>query len=113
VSTELAERAAGEAEAREAGCRAAAEQIRVSQARIEAARARLERTLLRAPFAGTVAEINGELGEFVTPSPVGIRRRRLWTSWTRAASTSRRRSTRWTRRACARHAGAGDPRRVP
>jgi len=72
VSTELAERAAGEAEAREAGCRAAAEQIRVSQARIEAARARLERTLLRAPFAGTVAEINGELGEFVTPSPVGI-----------------------------------------
>lgn len=72
VSTELAERAAGEAEAREAGCRAAAEQTRVSQARIEAARARLERTLLRAPFAGTVAEINGELGEFVTPSPVGI-----------------------------------------
>jgi HlyD family secretion protein len=72
VSTELAERAAGEAEAREAGCRAAAPQIRVSQARIEAARARLERTLLRAPFAGTVAEINGELGEFVTPSPVGI-----------------------------------------
>jgi HlyD family secretion protein len=72
VSTELAERAAGEADAREAACRAAAEQIRVSQARIEAARARLERTLLRAPFAGTVAEINGEIGEFVTPSPVGI-----------------------------------------
>ena len=72
VSTELAERAAGEADAREAGCRAAAEQIRVSEARIEAARARLERTMLRAPFAGTVAEINGELGEFVTPSPVGI-----------------------------------------
>jgi len=72
VSTELAERAAGEADAREAGCRAAAEQIRVSQARIEAAQARLERTLLRAPFAGTVAEINGEIGEFVTPSPVGI-----------------------------------------
>jgi HlyD family secretion protein len=71
-STELAERAAGEAEAREAACRAAGEQVRVSEARIEAARARLERTLLRAPFAGTVAEINGELGEFVTPSPVGI-----------------------------------------
>ncbi|WP_020683221.1 efflux RND transporter periplasmic adaptor subunit [Marinobacterium rhizophilum] len=27
---------------------------------------------LRAPFAGTVAEINGEPGEFVTPSPPGI-----------------------------------------
>jgi HlyD family secretion protein len=72
VSTELAERAAGEAAAREAACRAAAEQIRVSQSRVEAAQARLERTLLRAPFAGTVAEINGEIGEFVTPSPVGI-----------------------------------------
>ena len=72
VSVELAERADGEADSREAACRAAAAQIRVSQARIDAARARLERTLLRAPFAGTVAEINGELGEFVTPSPVGI-----------------------------------------
>ena len=72
VSTELAERAAGQAEAQEAGCRAAAEQVRVGLARIDAARARLERTLLRAPFAGTVAEINGEIGEFVTPSPVGI-----------------------------------------
>lgn len=72
VSTELAERAAGEAEARAAACRAATEQVRVSEARIDAARARLERTLLRSPFAGTVAEINGEIGEFVTPSPVGI-----------------------------------------
>jgi HlyD family secretion protein len=34
--------------------------------------AQLERTRLRAPFAGIIAEINGELGEFVTPSPVGI-----------------------------------------
>jgi HlyD family secretion protein len=35
-------------------------------------RAQLKRTQLRAPFAGVIAEINGELGEFVTPSPVGI-----------------------------------------
>jgi HlyD family secretion protein len=34
--------------------------------------AQLERSQLRAPFAGVIAEINGELGEFVTPSPVGI-----------------------------------------
>lgn len=32
----------------------------------------LDRTQLRAPFAGVVAEINGELGEFVTPSPPGV-----------------------------------------
>ena len=72
VSTELAERAAGDADAREAACRAATEQVRVAESRIDAARATLERTLLRAPFEGTVAEINGEIGEFVTPSPVGI-----------------------------------------
>jgi HlyD family secretion protein len=72
VSVEQAERAAGDADSREAACRAATEQVKVSQARIDAARARLERTLLRAPFAGTVAEINGEVGEFVTPSPIGI-----------------------------------------
>jgi HlyD family secretion protein len=34
--------------------------------------ASLARTQLRAPFAGIVAEVNGEIGEFVTPSPVGI-----------------------------------------
>jgi HlyD family secretion protein len=72
VSTELSDRAAGEADSSEAACRAAGEQVKVSQARIDAARASLERTMLRAPFAGTVAEINGEVGEFVTPSPVGI-----------------------------------------
>ncbi|MBT8128461.1 MAG: efflux RND transporter periplasmic adaptor subunit, partial [Gammaproteobacteria bacterium] len=32
----------------------------------------LERTRLVAPFSGIVAEVNGEIGEFVTPSPVGI-----------------------------------------
>jgi HlyD family secretion protein len=72
VSVEQADRAAGAAESQEAACRAAAEQIQVSNARIDAARARLDRTILRAPFAGIVAEINGEIGEFVTPSPVGI-----------------------------------------
>jgi HlyD family secretion protein len=32
----------------------------------------LDRTQLRAPFAGVVAEINGEVGEYVTPSPPGV-----------------------------------------
>ena len=32
----------------------------------------LDDTLLRAPFAGIVAEINGEIGEYVTPSPPGV-----------------------------------------
>jgi HlyD family secretion protein len=72
VSEEQAERAVGDADARGAACAAARENARVSDARVEVARATLDRTILRAPFDGVVAEINGELGEFVTPSPVGI-----------------------------------------
>jgi HlyD family secretion protein len=72
VSVELAERAAGQAEGTAAACRAANEQVKVSSARIDEATASLERTRLRAPFTGIVAEINGEIGEFITPSPVGI-----------------------------------------
>lgn len=66
------EKAVGEADARAAACDAGRDQEKVSQARVDVARANLERTILRAPFAGVVAEINGEVGEFVTPSPVGI-----------------------------------------
>jgi len=72
ISDEQADRTVGDAEARAAGCAAARENARVSQARVEVARANLDRTILRAPFDGVIAEINGELGEFVTPSPVGI-----------------------------------------
>ena len=72
VSVELADRAAGQADGAAAACRAANEQVRVSSARIDAANAALDRTRLRAPFDGIVAEINGEIGEFITPSPVGV-----------------------------------------
>jgi HlyD family secretion protein len=72
VAEDAAQRVIGEADARDAGCRAASQDIKVAAARVDAARAMLERTRVRAPFAGTVAEINGELGEFVTPSPVGV-----------------------------------------
>lgn len=72
LAEELAERAIGEAAARAAACAAAGENARVAEARIDVARANLDRTILRAPFDGVIAEINGEIGEFVTPSPVGI-----------------------------------------
>jgi len=65
-------RAVGEASAQKAGCAAARDVVKVSEAQVDIRIARLERTLLRAPFDGVIAEINGELGEFVTPSPVGI-----------------------------------------
>jgi HlyD family secretion protein len=72
VSEEISDRAVGEARARRASCDAATANIQSSLSRIDVVRAQLERTRLRAPFTGTVAEINGELGEFVTPSPVGV-----------------------------------------
>ena len=44
----------------------------VSEARVGVTEATLEKTRLIAPFDGVVAEINGELNEYVTPSPIGI-----------------------------------------
>jgi HlyD family secretion protein len=72
ASEEDADRALGISESSAAACTAAEDTARVSMARIEVTQASLERTRLVAPFSGIIAEINGELGEFVTPSPVGI-----------------------------------------
>lgn len=72
ASDEDADRASTNALATRAACTAARAQADVSQARIDVATAQLERSRLRAPFSGTIAEINGELGEFVTPSPTGV-----------------------------------------
>ena len=72
ASEEAIDKADGEASARQAACNAANTSIEVSQARVDVAAAALARTRLLAPFDGTVAEVNGELGEFLTPSPVGV-----------------------------------------
>ncbi len=72
VAEEIVDRATTEAKAREAACQAAQAAREVSRASTAAARADLARTVLRAPFDGVVAEVNAELGEFVTPSPPGI-----------------------------------------
>ena len=72
ASQEDTEQAVGESKAQRAACRAAQAQVHVSAAKVKVDEAALHRTILRAPFPGTIAEINGELSEFVTPSPVGI-----------------------------------------
>jgi len=72
TSEEAADQAQGRAESTAAGCTAAEDATRVAEARVDVTRAHLERTQLYAPFGGVIAEINGEVGEFVTPSPVGI-----------------------------------------
>lgn len=61
-----------EAKARQATCEAMRADAGQARERIAVAQAMLERTQLRAPFAGIVAEVTGELGEFTTPSPPGI-----------------------------------------
>jgi len=72
ASEELAEKAQGNAKASEAACDAAKDRRKVASSRIEVVKAAIERTIIRAPFDGVVAEINGEIGEFVTPSPLGV-----------------------------------------
>lgn len=72
VSEDRVDRAVTDAIAGAAACRAARAATQVSNKRVSATRAALERTVLRAPFDGIVAEINAKLGEFVTPSPPGI-----------------------------------------
>ena len=65
ASEEAKEAAVTNAESGLAACNAA-------KAQVEVTKASLERTQLIAPFGGFVAEIEGELGEYVTPSPVGV-----------------------------------------
>jgi len=55
-----------------AACQSARSSIAVANAQLQVANSALERTIVRAPFDGIVAEVNAELGEFVTPSPPGI-----------------------------------------
>jgi HlyD family secretion protein len=72
VSPQRGETVDAEARARQASCDAAASDVKRAQAQIQVTQAGLERTVLAAPFAGIVARITGELGEYATPSPPGI-----------------------------------------
>jgi len=72
VSEERVDRADSEAQAKRAGCDSARAQVQEAQARIGASRADTTRSVVRAPFDGIVAEVNGEVGEYLTPSPPGI-----------------------------------------
>jgi len=72
VSEEQVDQAVSTARAADAACEAAQATAAVSRARVGVTEATLEKTRLVAPFDGVVAEINGELSEYVTPSPIGI-----------------------------------------
>ncbi|MFT5394476.1 MAG: HlyD family secretion protein [Gammaproteobacteria bacterium] len=72
LSEEAADKAATEALSGEAACVAAGASAQVAVRRAEVARHALEKTVLRAPFGGVIAEVNAKLGEYLTPSPPGI-----------------------------------------
>jgi HlyD family secretion protein len=72
VSINAIDTARASAEAKRASCQTARADVAQAEANIRLARVQLDRTVLIAPFDGTVAKIVGELGEFSTPSPPGI-----------------------------------------
>ena len=72
VSQERSDDADAKALARQASCDALTTDVKRAQAQIQVVQSGLERTVLTAPFAGIVARITGEIGEYATPSPPGI-----------------------------------------
>lgn len=72
VSSSREESARTEARAKRAACAAAKADVAQFQAKVEATRVEQGRTVLYAPFDGTIAEIVGEVGEYSTPSPPGV-----------------------------------------
>ncbi|MDP5238542.1 efflux RND transporter periplasmic adaptor subunit [Uliginosibacterium sp. 31-16] len=61
-----------EADARRAACETARAEVKSSDAKLASVKIEQRRTVLIAPFAGTVAKIVGEVGEYTMPSPPGI-----------------------------------------
>ena len=72
VSPSREESARTDAEVRRAACATARADIAQAEARLKSTRVDQGRVALYAPFAGTVAKIVGELGEYSTPSPPGV-----------------------------------------
>jgi HlyD family secretion protein len=72
ASRDQLDQAATRAEADAAACQAAGAAVERAEAALARAQTLLEKTVLRAPFDGVVAEVTTELGEWVTPSPPAL-----------------------------------------
>ncbi|MFQ5876436.1 MAG: efflux RND transporter periplasmic adaptor subunit [Acidobacteriota bacterium] len=72
VSPELLDRLESERDAARARCEAARAAVDSARAAVSLARANLNKTVLRAPFDGVVAELDAEIGEWVSPSPPAV-----------------------------------------
>lgn len=72
VSEDAIDVALTRARASDASCAAARANVAVAGESVQMVGEQIEKTRLRAPFDGVVAELNAKLGEFITPSPTGI-----------------------------------------
>lgn len=72
VSEDILERLRSQRDGAEARCEAARAATERSRAAVSLADANLEKTVLRAPFDGIVADLKAELGEWVSPSPAAL-----------------------------------------
>lgn len=72
IAADVADNLQSNADVQNSACLSAKSQVGSAKAFVAMQKAVLERFQLRAPFDGIVAEINGEIGEYVTPSPPGV-----------------------------------------
>lgn len=72
ASLEVRDTAQTRGQAANFSCQAARNEEETAKATLALRQALLAETKLKAPFAGVVAEITGEVGEYVTPSPPGV-----------------------------------------
>jgi HlyD family secretion protein len=72
VSTSILEQSQSRRDTTRSACEAAKARARQADAAVRLARVQRDKTDLRAPFDGVVAEISTEVGEWITPSPPGL-----------------------------------------
>ena len=72
VSEELLDRLRSDRDVSEARCEAVRAAVARARAAITLAQANLGKAVLRAPFDGIVADLDAELGEWVSPSPPAV-----------------------------------------
>jgi len=72
VSPDQLDNAQSQQDVTAAQCVEAKARVREAGSARDAARVELDRTVLRAPFDGVVAELATEVGEWITPSPPGV-----------------------------------------
>jgi HlyD family secretion protein len=72
VSEEMLERLRSDRDTTAARCEAARAAVARARAAVALAEANLGKTVLKAPFDGVVADLDAELGEWISPSPPAV-----------------------------------------